>query len=65
MAAVAEHLGTAAMKEFQARYSAFLRGREQLERDPQAPHELWSRVLTRKGGRYALIARMPLDPSVN
>jgi putative transcriptional regulator len=29
------------------------------------PEELWSRVLTRKGGRYALIARMPLDPSVN
>jgi putative transcriptional regulator len=29
------------------------------------PEELWSRVLTRMGGRYALIARMPLDPSVN
>lgn len=29
------------------------------------PGELWSRVLTRKGGKYALIARMPLDPSVN
>lgn len=29
------------------------------------PAELWSRVLTRKGGSYALIARMPLDPSVN
>ena len=31
----------------------------------QAPEELWSAVLTRKGGRYALVARMPLDPSVN
>ena len=30
-----------------------------------APEELWSAVLTRKGGSYALIARMPLDPSVN
>jgi putative transcriptional regulator len=30
--------------------------------DPQA---LWSTVLTRKGGRYALIARMPPDPSLN
>jgi putative transcriptional regulator len=30
-----------------------------------APEELWSSVLTRKGGSYALIARMPLDPSVN
>jgi putative transcriptional regulator len=30
-----------------------------------APEELWSAVLTRKGGRYALIARMPLDPSLN
>jgi putative transcriptional regulator len=30
-----------------------------------APGELWSSVLTRKGGSYALIARMPPDPSVN
>ena len=29
------------------------------------PDELWSQVLTRKGGSYALIARMPADPSVN
>jgi putative transcriptional regulator len=29
------------------------------------PEHLWSEVLTRKGGSYALIARMPLDPSVN
>jgi putative transcriptional regulator len=29
------------------------------------PDELWARVLARKGGAYALIARMPLDPSVN
>jgi len=27
--------------------------------------ELWSEVLTRKGGTFALVARMPLDPSVN
>jgi putative transcriptional regulator len=27
--------------------------------------ELWSAVLTRKGGSYALVARMPLDPSLN
>ena len=31
----------------------------------ELPEELWSAVLTRKGGSYALIARMPLDPSVN
>jgi putative transcriptional regulator len=31
----------------------------------QAPQELWSRVLTRMGGSYALLARMPPDPSVN
>jgi putative transcriptional regulator len=31
----------------------------------ELPQELWSRVLTRKGGSYALIARMPGDPSVN
>jgi putative transcriptional regulator len=30
--------------------------------DPQA---LWPTVLTRKGGSYALLARMPADPSVN
>ena len=29
------------------------------------PLELWSAVLTRKGGSYALVARMPPDPSVN
>ncbi len=29
------------------------------------PAVLWSRVLARKGGAYVLIARMPLDPSVN
>lgn len=27
--------------------------------------ELWSRVLLRKGGPYALVARMPEDPSLN
>jgi putative transcriptional regulator len=30
-----------------------------------APGDLWSAVLTRMGGRYALLARMPLDPSLN
>lgn len=29
------------------------------------PDRLWSSVLERKGGSYALLARMPLDPSVN
>jgi putative transcriptional regulator len=29
------------------------------------PQQLWSNVLTRKGGSYALVARMPQDPSVN
>ena len=29
------------------------------------PDELWSDVLERKGGQYALVARMPLDPSLN
>jgi putative transcriptional regulator len=27
--------------------------------------ELWGVVLERKGGQYALVARMPVDPSVN
>jgi putative transcriptional regulator len=31
----------------------------------EVPEDLWSEVLTRKGGSYALIARMPFDPSVN
>ena len=29
------------------------------------PRELWSDVLIRKGGSYALVARMPMDPSLN
>jgi putative transcriptional regulator len=29
------------------------------------PDGLWSAVLARKGGQFALVARMPLDPSVN
>lgn len=29
------------------------------------PRELWQTVLTRKGGSYALVARMPPDPSLN
>lgn len=29
------------------------------------PRELWGAVLARKGRSYALLARMPLDPSVN
>jgi putative transcriptional regulator len=30
-----------------------------------SPGDLWSAVLERKGGSYALVARMPEDPSVN
>lgn len=30
-----------------------------------APAGLWGAVLERKGGPYALLARMPLDPSMN
>lgn len=30
-----------------------------------SPEKLWSRVLARKGGSYALVARMPPDPSLN
>ena len=29
------------------------------------PRDLWQTVLTRKGGSYALVARMPADPSSN
>ena len=32
---------------------------------PADPDNLWSAVLERKGGRYALLARMPPDPSLN
>src|ERR671934_1860271 len=32
---------------------------------PEDPSRLWSDVLARKGGQYALIARMPADPSLN
>jgi putative transcriptional regulator len=29
------------------------------------PDELWGRVLSRKGGQFRLLARMPVDPTVN
>jgi putative transcriptional regulator len=29
------------------------------------PLDLWGRVLQRKGGQFRLLARMPIDPSVN
>src|ERR671936_2565112 len=32
---------------------------------PEDPSRLWSDVLARKGGQCSLIARMPVDPSVN
>ena len=31
----------------------------------EEPDGLWSAALERLGGRYALVARMPLDPSLN
>jgi putative transcriptional regulator len=31
----------------------------------EAPDDLWSSTLVRKGGSYALLARMPTDPSLN
>ena len=33
--------------------------------DPFTEGDLWSEVLARMGGEYALLARMPPDPSVN
>jgi putative transcriptional regulator len=32
---------------------------------PDDPATMWRDVLARKGGQYALIARMPADPSMN
>ena len=33
--------------------------------DPFREDDLWEAALTRKGGSYALVARMPPDPSLN
>ncbi len=33
--------------------------------DPFADGDLWARVLERKGDEFALLARMPSDPSMN
>jgi putative transcriptional regulator len=38
---------------------------EALPDDPFAEGDLWADVLGRKGGEFALLARMPPDPSVN
>jgi putative transcriptional regulator len=41
---------------------------EEAERDEvftADPDALWRAVLERKGGQYALVARMPDDPSLN
>ena len=32
---------------------------------PEDPDTLWSDVLDRMGGEYAIVARMPEDPSLN
>jgi putative transcriptional regulator len=32
---------------------------------PEDPETLWQDVLTRKGGQFSLVARMPDDPSLN
>lgn len=32
---------------------------------PDAPERLWQAVLARKGGQFALLSRMPDDPSLN
>ncbi|MGH3709972.1 MAG: tetratricopeptide repeat protein, partial [Pseudonocardiaceae bacterium] len=44
MASLAAQLG-AKMKDFWARYDSYLVRREQLERDPQVPREIWSKVI--------------------
>jgi putative transcriptional regulator len=38
-----------------------------LPSDPftEEPTSLWSAVLRRKGGQYAMLATMPVDPSTN
>jgi putative transcriptional regulator len=33
--------------------------------DPFQEDDLWPAALQRKGGEYALLARMPVDPSLN
>jgi putative transcriptional regulator len=33
--------------------------------DPFSEEDLWASVLSRKGGEFVLLARMPPDPSVN
>jgi len=38
---------------------------EPIDPDPFREDDLWPAALARKGGEYALLARMPADPSVN
>jgi putative transcriptional regulator len=76
-----EHLGEAtARRRVYAGYSGWGPGQleAEIEREdwivePALPEdvfaedalELWGRVLERKGGQFRLLARMPVDPSVN
>ncbi|XVU30143.1 tetratricopeptide repeat protein [Actinoplanes sp. CA-054009] len=60
MAAVMDQLASPAdTKDFRTRYSDFLKGRERLESDPQAPRELWSQVV-RTGVKAGLHASKAL-----
>jgi putative transcriptional regulator len=43
----------------------FLTGATHADAFSNEPLQLWETVLIRKGGGYALVARMPTDPSVN
>ncbi|XVV08196.1 tetratricopeptide repeat protein [Actinoplanes sp. CA-131856] len=46
MSAVVDQLSSPAdTKDFRAKYADFLKGRERLESDPQAPRELWSQIV--------------------
>ncbi|SNY52508.1 ATP-binding protein [Paractinoplanes atraurantiacus] len=60
MSAIVDQLSAPAeTKEFRAKYSDFVKGRERLESDPQAPRELWSQVV-RTGVKAGLHASKAL-----
>jgi putative transcriptional regulator len=57
--------GAGQLEDELARDDWFVHPAEASDVFSEAPDALWASVLERKGGQFALVARMPEDPSLN